>query len=1335
MLTHVEFGNRRFINVPSTMNVQTVIQTLTGLITLGYSLVRLSGDIKNILHPPVPPAPSPDVAVSPDPPKAVAKRNLLDLSLSLLLAAFFSLLLLDALVVSGRDIIRLDYSVWLTLLITIILSVSFLFSWLRGKLEQTIGVYSILVFFILIFSPGGPFFIKESAEAAAAINLWIPVFALLLLASTMLVYAYGNPFDKRQPLLKRQIISALLVILFLCGSLSIGLQLKKDVLQDSSSLPSINTDTTKRIITSIRNENVTEQRQWFKLFSESDLQSDYRDNFSKVYSELTSTDTSDTQPKNLALVQRYDGSFIPQQLSQPNNNSSVAQQRREILDRLFGFFTTLSTLQKQTYLAERLKLLYPIGSKAHQRPVLDVPGNNSFQRLNGLEDVRLACFDKISFSSKNTILGLFYDDDLRTVKKEDYYNRATDYSTTTTDDATTYVPGRRKYRGIRRLLEVDREKLVDPIISEKYFARLNEQMFLPTSYEMYVAYREYLDLDSALLVEKFKEDSLKRSNVSVIIESLHRLPSDEYSSFEHYILTDSNKLEAYATIMSNVDSFEYYITPLVETHNNPDNLLANIIITAETKKETAIDSLGQGRAVSWIRGLQKNQPLYEKTATLLSTQDAFFPVSYLFRKDVLNILRLTRQFRDKERDSMFYSLQHPIDFCLNSLLQTGITLTSTRTGLFDTVAALSNKEKENVVSRCAMEVFNNAGEFSPPLVDIMIYNVDFISAFWGLLLSTLLCAPYVFISLFLGSLLARRLIVRDNLRQIVMSEEKYSYENEFSRGEIPIQGRNKELNKMVDLAGRGWSAIAIVGRRGIGKTRILSELYHNSLKKKSNLSAWISAPTQYTEEEFIQNAFEQIINNVENRISETIGSQPYEVRRLENRSVFYSINIFLIFFIVTVLVFSLMTSGERFSNPQVLTSWFPIGMLLAGSMGMLVYKAITLQPIDLSSWLERDKANNPYCALLYRDTIKAKTFLNNRELKSKNVSFFKKRAIVILTGVIGLCLINFLYLVIFSPRLSDRVQVTFNLLLLNTICIVFIGYLYKRAKEANVFVATSLMSLITHYRTYLERVVAGIRKGALGSFDKSKLEVIICIDELDKIEKKEQLRDFIRRIKILFEIPGVYYYLSLSQDAFNAMYLGIALGKDEIDSSFDHIVNIPSLGLSDCKELAFSYLKANSSLAEEILQSAAIGLVLISFGIPRDILRRCDEFLSDSAKDTDKLIVTFRDKLATLAYKDQVISLEKLQFFRGDALSILNVFSTYDFGSGNEEKVVSTLFLLSFAHYLFSVSQLQSKEELYTRILQIGYEIGGDNVLIEVTKKELQSLISDLLSHMQSATE
>ena len=209
---------------------------------------------------------------------------------------------------------------------------------------------------------------------------------------------------------------------------------------------------------------------------------------------------------------------------------------------------------------------------------------------------------------------------------------------------------------------------------------------------------------------------------------------------------------------------------------------------------------------------------------------------------------------------------------------------------------------------------------------------------------------------------------------------------------------------------------------------------------------------------------------------------------------------------------------------------------------------------------------------------------------------------------------------------------------------------------------------------------------------------------------------------MIFEIPGVYYYLSLSEDAFNTLHLGSAMGKNEIDSTLDHIVRIPPVTGQVGTDIAEDYCK--QSLPERVYRMIST----VSYGIPRDIIRLCDRVLAEDdfkSIKPKKISDDQRKWHAKLAYEEHLLSKnDYLKFGPNKDVhnainSILQFFKNEE-RDRSSDRVVLSLLLLSF----ISVAVLELNEEtwitLSEKLSAIGYEIPNGNT--ETLKSDLTAL-------------
>jgi hypothetical protein len=176
------------------------------------------------------------------------------------------------------------------------------------------------------------------------------------------------------------------------------------------------------------------------------------------------------------------------------------------------------------------------------------------------------------------------------------------------------------------------------------------------------------------------------------------------------------------------------------------------------------------------------------------------------------------------------------------------------------------------------------------------------------------------------------------------------------------------------------------------------------------------------------------------------------------------------------------------------------------------------------------------------------------------------------------------------------------------------------------------ISLVETYRKFAIDTVKRVRKGALGS---SAEGMVICVDELDKITEIDDLVAFVKVLKPLLDIDGVTYYCSIAEDAFNLLRLGNVSGKDIFDSCFDHIERVPPLEFEAAAAIASGYLK--SSGAAEVSPSFVNVVCLLSFGIPRDILRQCEELKAANFENALALVLRERTEKVGAAHAAGII--------------------------------------------------------------------------------------------------
>ena len=239
---------------------------------------------------------------------------------------------------------------------------------------------------------------------------------------------------------------------------------------------------------------------------------------------------------------------------------------------------------------------------------------------------------------------------------------------------------------------------------------------------------------------------------------------------------------------------------------------------------------------------------------------------------------------------------------------------------------------------------------------------------------------------------------------------------------------------------------------------------------------------------------EEITTNVENAISQNLGAKPIEIRRFENKITVIGSLVYFLGFILTLVIFFLVINN--FKDDYILSIWLPVGIVLFSSTIILINHLVRIQPIDLSSWLEKDRSNNPHASMLYRESQKVREFISSRSSSHEGIiAKGQKRSnfpFIFLVAILTVILFDFLY---FVPYLIQNIindmgidAISQYRLILELIILILV--VIKLSSYFNVGHINpkggKLISLISEYRKFLKSIVYRVRNGALGQVQKKK---------------------------------------------------------------------------------------------------------------------------------------------------------------------------------------------------------------------------------------------------------
>jgi hypothetical protein len=150
--------------------------------------------------------------------------------------------------------------------------------------------------------------------------------------------------------------------------------------------------------------------------------------------------------------------------------------------------------------------------------------------------------------------------------------------------------------------------------------------------------------------------------------------------------------------------------------------------------------------------------------------------------------------------------------------------------------------------------------------------------------------------------------------------------------------------------------------------------------------------------------------------------------------------------------------------------------------------------------------------------------------------------------------------------------------------------------------ALTIASLVYEFRDFMRQV----SKRTAGP-------IVIGIDELDKIHDAEKAKELLRDIKGIFEVDGVHFLVSVSDEAKKTLHLGPMQERDEFSSSFYTVIDILPNTPRECAELLSK--RSPNSFEEDAL--TAIGI--LSGGNLRETLRIADTCLEMSQSDASPI--------------------------------------------------------------------------------------------------------------------
>lgn len=1292
-------------------------------------------------------------------------RKLLDLSFVLICSAFFALLLTDSLIISGKNPSPGPTTFLIVFAISVGVGLTMWAAWLFRLAELITGCLSVITLVVLIMSSGGPFFSSES-DAVAGLSLLLPTVVLVTLAATMFIYYFGNPTGRSLNSKKRIVVSSILLSVVLISSVALGKALITDVASDPRT-PKLGRG--QALIQNVMRGSLADRRRFYRLASEINLAPTYQKYFRALRQEQQSIPPADTgssmdrTPSALSNNSRTDKSrptASPTSAPSPNaTNEFFERAKNDAIERgdydtaaalqrairtssantevskekglaranfLVSYFNASDVQNKEAYLIHRLEWIHPVGLESQSSASISLPGTTSEERFEGTGALRmfLALYDQPNL--RQTILREFeYPEQIVQFfreRDEKGDSRLRLFGESETTPASPY----------------HKPTLFPKFQTTVNNSQLRQQLTLPVKAEAYVAFQQYQDLSRLIIRQQFNT-RLSQSDFERLTSAFNILDDEAQDAFLIYVI-NNKKVPSDQVYQMLLDLKDVNFDLLA---NSPDGLaVAKLISILEGNR---LNDQGLQDLADRINNSDSRQAK-DTFLALLNDENPEHPIKRLFQNEVFSLVDQIHKVLGDDKREFFNAVADPVWTVCKHVAETSLSASNQGVTLQNFPLArylvdfkkLDDSDQSGLLQQLAISLYQPGGRYSLDPLRSLVAQARSWNDFAGFLCAALLTLPIMLGCVFLGGFLSRRLVARDRVRDLVHEELANSPQDSASFGS-PVEtlyGREDLVGKLRKLAERGWSTIGIVGRRGVGKSRLLHGLFRSEIDQSSpTIKVWVASPSKFEEEDFIHSIFERLALNTEATIAFHLKANPLSIRRIERRMAQIAAWVYVA--VVVVLGVIVYEMYSRLTRSDIVTTWLPILMLVLVSVGVFIYFIAKLQPVNLSSWLQRDRKHNPHTVLLYKEVFEALGVLRQRRSKWSSTYLPTGETLkrIVMSGFAMLFSLSIGYIVLSIDRSYSDFALWLTLIIAGLSCWAWLFLLQRRASgeaESSRY-GQSLLSLVANYRSFASTLVHRLWQGALDHRPSQRFSVLICIDELDKIVDLEEIRSLLRKIKAIFEIPGLYYYISMAEDTLAALYLGPSSGKTEIDSAFDHIVEVPPLPCSIGETIAAEYLTTHGlhNQRPRLAQTIAV----VSYGIPRDIFRTSDEIMArqnPELLEPWEIVAQLRIMQAEVGYDLRKLSRSQKELLTGESYASALVARTmYQSDLPDESKrLILSLWVLSLIE---SASHDEALWREYSEKLSgLGYQIPIEPIG-EVTD-EIEAIHGKMLSlHIQDS--
>jgi Cdc6-like AAA superfamily ATPase len=401
-------------------------------------------------------------------------------------------------------------------------------------------------------------------------------------------------------------------------------------------------------------------------------------------------------------------------------------------------------------------------------------------------------------------------------------------------------------------------------------------------------------------------------------------------------------------------------------------------------------------------------------------------------------------------------------------------------------------------------------------------------------------------------------------------------------------------DKLISTMNHGTFGIA--GPRGTGKTTLLRAAQDFKNSKKKNIYIYVSAPVVYNAREFILYLYLEVCHSIIRDLDPQGQEKPLNSEKWLPAYFLEKLieikNFVLIGFLALTIYFggnyiwALWGNAFNFYNVTA-NAYQMVQYLIIAVLGTLLFISLCMWLVRLAVWL--------YYLFFPEQDIRNKTLKKSHQVLQK---------------------------LKFQQTIS-----------------------YAKSGKLNtvVFQASSdNTSVLQEYEMALPEITNAYRKFI--SELATHYQLIIAIDEMDKIESHVHAQSFLNDLKNITNLDGCFYLISVSQDAMSAFELRGLPFRDAFDSTFDEVIQVKYLSLQQARDILMRRL---IEYPEPFLQL----VFSLSGGLPRDLIRFTRKTLMQ--KDTEDGGTDLKQIASNLLNRDLTQKLNAVRYqFHQQGLSI-----------------------------------------------------------------------------------